>query len=181
MSQSKQTFIIAIVAVVGLVGGFFLNQSLNKPDVVVKKNVEATTPDVRPAFQLKDIEGKVRDIKEWDGQVVMLNFWATWCPPCRREIPALIELQDAYKDKGFSIIGVSIDTKEQVIDFTDPMGVNYPLLIADQEGIAIAKAYGNRLGVLPYTVFIDRKGKIVKTHRNELTFKEAESIIKPLL
>lgn len=185
MNKSKQGLVIVGVAIIGLVGGFFLNQYLsnNKAETMphAQRKVDISTPVLRPEFALKDIEDQVRNIKEWDGKVLMINFWATWCPPCRREIPAFIELQDAYQEKGFSIIGVAIDTRQSVIDFTDPMGVNYPLLLGEEEGIQLTQAYGNRLGVLPYTVFVDRNGKIVNTHRNEITFKMAEEIIQPLL
>jgi thiol-disulfide isomerase/thioredoxin len=111
----------------------------------------------------------------------MINFWATWCPPCRREIPAFIEVQEKYKDQGFIILGIAIDEKQAVIDFTDPMEVNYPILMAEQEGIVLTKAYGNRLGVLPFTVIIDRKGNIIHRQRTELTFEQVEGMIKPLL
>ena len=93
----------------------------------------------------------------------MINFWAAWCPPCRKEIPAFIKLQKAYKDKGLAVIGIAIDTRANVVDFVDPMDINYPIMIGDKEGISLAKAYGNRYGVLPYTVFVDRSGKIVTT------------------
>jgi thiol-disulfide isomerase/thioredoxin len=185
MSNSKQKYIIAGVAVIGLVGGFFLNQYLanNKASTTAQaeRKVDISTPEIRPEFALKDINDKLRNIKEWDGKVLMINFWATWCPPCRREIPAFIELHEAYKDKGFEIIGVAIDTKQNVIDFTDPMGVNYPLLLGEEEGVKLTQDYGNRLGVLPYTVFVDRNGRIVNTHRNEITYKMVEEIITPLL
>ena len=184
MNKSKQGLVIAGVAVIGLVGGFFLNQYLNESKIEqqqVKRKVDISTPEYRPEFALKDIEDKLRNAKEWDGKVLLINFWATWCPPCRREIPAFIEVRDAYKDKGFEIIGIAIDTKQNVIDFTDPMGVDYPLLLGEDEGIKLSQAYGNRLGVLPYTVFVDRKGRIISTHRNEMTYKMVEEIIQPLL
>jgi len=114
-------------------------------------------------------------------QVLMINFWATWCPPCRREIPAFIKLQEKYKDQGFTILGIALDEKRAVIDFTDPMGVNYPILMAENEGITLTKAYGNRLGVLPFTVIVDRKGNIIHRQRTELTFEQVEGMIKPLL
>jgi thiol-disulfide isomerase/thioredoxin len=185
--MKKSSVIFIVVAVLGLGAGFLAQRWLANTDssttqqVTTTQSADVSTPDKRPEFSLTDIEGKTQDIKQWDGKVIMVNFWATWCPPCRKEIPAFIELQDAYRDKGLAIVGVAIDTKQNVIDFTDPMGVNYPVLIGNQEGISLAKAYGNRYGVLPYTVFIDRSGKIVQTHRNELTFDEAEAIIKPLL
>jgi len=184
MSKLTQGLIIAGIAIVGLVGGFFLNQYLNENQastIQAQRKVDISTPEIRPDFALKDLEDKIHNAKEWDGKVLMINFWATWCPPCRREIPAFIELQDAYQEKGFEIIGIAIDSKQSVIDFVDPMGVNYTMLMGEDEGISLSQAYGNRLGVLPYTVFVDRKGRIISTHRNEMSFKMAEEIIKPLL
>ena len=135
----------------------------------------------RPDFTLPDVEGKPRSIGEWDGKVIVLNFWATWCPPCVREIPALQQLYETYQDKGLVVVGVALDTTQSVIDFIDPQGVEYPVLIADQEGPALTSQYGNRLNVLPYTVVIDRQGNIVYRHRSEITFEEAEKVIRPLL
>ena len=172
------------LAVAGLASGYVFNnwqheQKLAETKITTSK--ETPVSNVRPLFKLKDLEDKVRDIKEWDGQVLMINFWATWCPPCRREMPAFIELQEKYQDKGFTIIGIALDEKQAVIDFTDPMGMNYPILLAEQEGITLAKAYGNNLGVLPFTVIVDRKGNIIHRQRSELTFEQVEGMIKPLL
>ena len=172
------------LAVAGLASGYLFNNWQHEQklaELKISTSKETAVSNIRPLFKLKDLEGKVRDVKEWDGQVLMINFWATWCPPCRREIPAFIELQEKYKDKGFKIIGIALDEKEAVINFTDPMGVNYPILMAEQEGIVLTKAYGNRLGVLPYTVIVDRKGNIIHRQRTELTFEQVEGMIKPLL
>ena len=186
--MKKSSLIFIIVAILGLGAGFMAqrwmgNTSTNtaQQTATTEQTKDVSTPTHRAEFSLKDLEDKSRNIKEWDGKVLMINFWATWCPPCRKEIPAFIDLQEAYQDKGLVIIGVAIDTKDNVVDFVDPMGINYPVLIGNEEGISLAKAYGNRYGVLPYTVFVDRSGKIVQTHRNELTFQQAEAIIKPLL
>lgn len=184
MTKTQSILLMAGVALLGLVSSYiFINwqhqQQLDELKITSDKEVAVS--NIRPLFKLKDLEDKTRDIKEWDGQVLMINFWATWCPPCRREIPAFIDLQEKYMDKGFKIIGIALDEKQAVIDFTDPMGVNYPILMAEQEGIILSKAYGNRLGVLPFTVIVDRKGNIVHRQRNELTFKQAEGMIKPLL
>ena len=172
------------LAVAGLASGYVFNNWQHQQKLAKTKIApagETIISKVRPLFKLKDLEDKVRDVKEWDGQVLMINFWATWCPPCRREMPAFIELQEKYQDKGFTIIGIALDEKQAVIDFTDPMGMNYPILLAEQEGIVLAKAYGNRLGVLPYTVIVDRKGNIIHRQRTELTFEQVEGMIKPLL
>lgn len=183
MSKLNSTLMMVGLAAAGLVSGYVFNNWQHEQKLAetkLKPTKETTISNIRPLFKLKDIDGKVRDVKEWDGQVLMVNFWATWCPPCRKEMPAFIELQEKYKDKGFQIVGIALDEKQAVIDFTDPMGMNYPLLMADQDGSAITKAYGNRLGVLPYTVIIDRKGNIVHRLRTELTFEQVEGMIKPL-
>jgi peroxiredoxin len=176
--MKKNTVLILVVALLGLGGGLFLSQWLAKPAVTPTAQVEA---DRRPDFTLLDLEGSPRSIRDWDGQVILVNFWATWCPPCVREMPAFIKLYEDYQDKGLTIIGVALDNKQDVIDFIDPMGVEFPILLGDQKGIKLTQEYGNRLGVLPYTVIIDRQGRIVERHRNEITYEEAASLIKPLL
>lgn len=184
MTKINSVLLMAGMAAAGLASGYLYNnwqhqQKLSQ--IKISTNKETTVSSVRPLFKLKDIEDKTRDIKEWDGQVLLINFWATWCPPCRREIPAFIELQEKYNDKGFTIIGIALDEKQAVIDYSDPMGVNYPLLMAEQEGIALTKAYGNRLGSLPFSVIVDRKGNIIHRKRRELTIAQVEAMIKPLL
>lgn len=186
MSKTTSTLLMVGLAVAGLASGYVFNnwqheQKLAKTKAANSGTAAAVVSNVRPLFKLKDLEDKVRDIKEWDGKVLMINFWATWCPPCRREMPAFIKLQKKYKDKGFTIIGVALDEKQAVIDFADPMGVNYPILMAEDDGIVISKAYGNSLGVLPYTVVVDRKGNIVHRQRTELSYEQVEGMIKPLL
>ena len=183
MKRSVFISIVILVAVISLLAGLYANRLFDDRPPAKAPPAENDTgiPEIRPDFGLLDLQDRLRHVSEWDGQVLMINFWATWCPPCRREIPAFIELQAAYEDQGFTIVGIAIDTKQNATDFVDPMGINYPILVGDKDGIALSKAYGNRLGVLPYTVIVDREGKIIETHRNELTFEEAEAMIKPLL
>ncbi len=180
----KKSLVFIIVATIGLAGGYALDQYLQKPDAgtekVASQDSKAKTRH-RVEFVLKDTDDKLRNINEWDGQVILLNFWATWCPPCRKEMPAFVRLYEKYKDKGFTIIGVAIDEKQAVVDFIDPMGVDYPVLIGDKDGLNLTRDYGNRIGVLPYTVIINRKGEIVEEIRHELTYKQTEALILPLL
>lgn len=143
---------------------------------VTKQNSTTATD-----FTLPDLDGESRKLSEWKGQVIMVNFWAPWCPPCREEVPAFIELQEKYADQGFTIIGVTLDTQKNAQTFADTMGINYPVLIAEEKGIDIARQYGNKVGALPYTALIDREGNVVFTHRNELSLELAEKSIKALL
>ena len=201
--MTNQNKAIALIAIISLAAGagvayWLSNKEVNetgKVDTQVKptanKTVQKGDPrpvaptkiigTKRPSFKLKDTDDELRDISEFDGKVVMINFWATWCPPCVREIPAFIKLYDKYKDQGLEIVGVALDEKQAAIDFVDPMGINYPILIGELEGINISKDYGNRLGVLPYTVIVDREGKIIYADPKELSFEEAEAKIKSLL
>ena len=133
------------------------------------------------SFTLPDLEGEQQSLEQWQGQVVMVNFWAPWCPPCREEVPAFIELQEKYADKGFTIVGITVDTHENAQTFADTMGINYPVLIAEEEGIELAKKYGNKVGALPFTALLDRSGNIVFTHRNELTLEQAEEALQGVL
>lgn len=176
----KKTPLIIAIALLGLSAGFVANQLFTK-SVTQPTKVATGTPEYAPAFTLKDLDDKLRSSEEWQGKVMMINFWASWCPPCRREIPAFIKLQEVYAKQGLVIIGIALDKKQNIVDFTDPMDINYPILMAEKEGVALSRAYGNRLGVLPYTVIVDRAGKIIYTHRSELTFDAAEKVIKPLL
>lgn len=177
--------LLIVIAVVGIIAGIAANQYFAKQQsstVSATKTKPVTkASNQRPNYTLTDLEGKSRSASEWDGKVVVLNFWATWCPPCRREMPAFINFQEAYASKGFTFVGIALDEKSAVVDFTDPMGLNYPILIAEQEGIQLSQDYGNRLNILPFTVVIDRKGNIVKRFSREVDFEGIEAVVKPLL
>ena len=134
-----------------------------------------------PEFSLQDIDGALHNSHEWDGKVVILNFWATWCPPCRSETPMFIEMQEQYGATGLQFVGVAIDNADKVQDFMDTYGINYPMLIGDNDAIQAAKNYGNRYGALPYTVVIDRHGIIQFAQRGEMTREMVENAIQRLL
>jgi peroxiredoxin len=176
--------IIAAVAIIGLAAGIgayrYLKTSADKPQTATIKS-PSVVGEKRPEFALNNLEGEKHAISEWDGKVIVLNFWATWCPPCRREIPAFIELQEKYQAQGFTIIGVALDARQAAIDYVDPMGINYPILVGDVDGITLSQEYGNKLGVLPYTVIIDRQGIIRHRLAREVHLDEAEQLITPLL
>lgn len=138
----------------------------------------------RPEFTLADQAGRVHRAADWDGQVLVVNFWATWCIPCRSEIPAFVDLQENYRDRGLQFVGIALDTRGEVERFLAESGlaVNYPLLIAaDNAGIALATEYGNRIGILPYTVLVDRSGVISFVQFGELSHAQAERVIRELL
>ncbi|MEO1889709.1 MAG: TlpA disulfide reductase family protein [Cycloclasticus sp.] len=119
---------------------------------------------LRPEFSLPDLQGKVRNIKEWGGKFIVLNFWATWCTPCRKEIPEFIALQNEYGNSNLQFIGVAVDNAVSVDTFAMEMGINYPNLIAEMQGIDLAVQYGNTIGALPYSVIINPQKEIIFRH-----------------
>jgi len=183
MKRSTQISVVVLLVIGGIASGYYSNHLLkhSAQTANTKNNQLPQQQSRRPDFQLPDLEGAQQSVDNWNGQVIMVNFWATWCPPCRREMPAFIRLYDDYKDRGFVILGIAIDDPQSVKDFVDPMGVNYPILLGEEAGIDISTAYGNRLGALPFTVFIDREGRIITSRRAELSYEQAEALIKPLL
>ncbi len=135
---------------------------------------------LRPEFNLPDINGKIRDVSEWDGDVVVINFWATWCPPCREEIPEFIKLQEKYADHGLQFIGIALQQAEDVREFASMMGMNYPILVGEEEVIQVSSEYGNSIGALPYTAIVDRQSRIAFLKRGPLSRDTAEGVITSL-
>jgi thiol-disulfide isomerase/thioredoxin len=135
--------------------------------------------DVAPAWTLKNLDGKPVSLSDFKGKVVVLDIWATWCPPCRAEIPHFIEIQNEYKDKGVTVVGMSVDSTgpADVAKFVKDNGMNYPIVMADE---ATATAYGADQGI-PFTLVIDKNGNVVSRHLG-LTDKEVfEDDIKKAL
>jgi thiol-disulfide isomerase/thioredoxin len=135
----------------------------------------------RPLFSLPDLQKHERSISEWDGKVIVINFWATWCPPCIREIPVFMALQEQYAEQGVQFIGIAIDNWDAVEMFVNEKNINYPILVGKQKGIAIAVDFGNDRAVLPFTAIIDRQGKIVLRHLGEFDQQDVKNAILPLL
>lgn len=168
------------IFVAGMWGGTVVIKSLNN-NSEGSQVAQAMVGKKAPAFSLPDVDGVTHHSSEWQNKVVVINFWATWCPPCVRETPTFVELQEQYQTRGLQFIGVAIDDKEKVKDFMDTYGVNYPMLIGEDNAINIAKLFGNRFGALPYTVIINRQGMIRFIRRGELTHEVAEKNINQLL
>ena len=135
----------------------------------------------RPDFSQEDIQGVMRQVKEWDGRVLVLNFWASWCAPCRDEIPLFIAAQRQYEGFGLQFVGIAMQERESVIDFSEAYGINYPLLAGSQATLQLMSRYGNAVGVLPYTVFVDHMGLITHLHPGPLDAGTLHAILQDLL
>lgn len=182
----KRYLPFVIVAALAVFAGYQLQQYSHVPDTDEQVNVHVKKKENMVGykagnFALMDTDGNERQLSEWQGKVIAINFWATWCPPCREEIPAFVELQQAYNEKGLQFVGIALQTADEVRDFLLEFNVNYPSLVGEQEVMAIAGQLGNGIGALPYTVILDRDGIIRFTRRGTLSKTEAEDIITHLL
>jgi thiol-disulfide isomerase/thioredoxin len=130
-----------------------------------------------PRFQLVDRDGQLRSLQDWPDKALIVNFWATWCAPCRREIPLLQQIQREKAADGFQVIGIAVDFRDKVLAYADEMNIEYPLLIGEQDALDAAAAFGLDVVGLPFTVFTDRQGRVVVAHVGELTADEARLIL----
>lgn len=132
-----------------------------------------------PTLVLKDIRGRTVRLSDYQGKVVLLNFWATWCPPCRAEMPDFIRMQREYRSKGLQVIGITYPPEEieEVRQFVRKLGVNYPIALGTKE----IKTLFDESGTLPVTIIIDRQGNVRDRIEGILLPQEFEQKIKPLL
>jgi thiol-disulfide isomerase/thioredoxin len=136
-------------------------------------------PDRLPDIELRGTDGKVHRLADWKGKPLAVNFWATWCDPCRREIPLLKALRLEHAEDGLEIVGIAIDYADKVKKYASAQRISYPLLIGDDGGLSAAAAFGMET-VLPFTVFADREGRVVTIKVGELHRDEAELILARL-
>lgn len=148
------------------------------------KNLEesnSTSTQALFAATLPDENGNPQALKQWQGKIIVLNFWATWCPPCREEMPELSALNTQYLSKNVIVLGIAIDEVGLVKDFSKETKMSYPLLAAADSGMDLAAALGNDKGVLPYTVIIKADGTVAKTYFGRISKPLLEETLQKLI
>lgn len=133
------------------------------------------------AASLTDVQGLKQNLSQYKGKIIVLNFWATWCPPCREEMPALSQLYQEYQNKNVVVLGIAIDELALVKDFLLSSPVNYPILISDNESMDLSTELGNDKDVLPYTVIINADGNVIDTFFGRISKPLLETTIQTLL
>lgn len=187
MKRWQLILVIVVLALLSSIGGYQLQQFLkvdNSKQAVIVKNPIVPVDVIGTQFEdfsLFDVNGDQRYLSEWQGKILVINFWATWCSPCRKEVPAFVELQQQYASDGVQFIGIALQEAEEIRDFIVEFNVNYPSLVGGDDVMKAGRKLGNDIGALPYTVIIDSNGVISFTRRGSLSKSEAESAIKALL
>lgn len=141
-------------------------------------DADTSVPETLPDFTLMDRDGAMKSIRSWPGKSMIVNFWATWCGPCRREIPFLKELQHERGKDGFQLVGVAVDVREDVLKYADKIGIDYPLLMGEQDAFEAVSKFGLASTGFPFTVFTDKDARIVITHLGELKPAQAKIILE---
>jgi thiol-disulfide isomerase/thioredoxin len=133
------------------------------------------------ALSLPDTQGREQPLAQWKGRVIVVNFWATWCEPCREEMPEFVHSQTELGPKGVQFVGIAIDELDKVSQFQKAIELNYPVLMGGYGAIELSKTMGNRLAALPFTVIIDRQGNVAHTQLGRLKPPQLRSILTKLL
>ena len=134
-------------------------------------------PGRLPDFSLKDLTGNATSISTWRGKSLVINFWATWCAPCRREIPLLKTIAAEWAGRDLTVVGIAVDHRDKVQEFAGQFKIDYPLLIGDQDALDVAAAFGMDSPAFPFTVFTDRRGEVVALFVGELHRPQVDFIL----
>ena len=186
MSISRNGLIPIGIALVSALTGFFLYQGFGperlgeSPGRETVRTAASVIGQPAPAVQLPDPAGEIQALSQWQGRPMLINFWATWCPPCRKEIPDLIALHQAFEEQGLVVVGIALDDPEPVRRFIRDFGIDYPVLVEEGRGTQMNADFGNALGILPYTVYVDADGVIRKVHRGVLTRDQGRKDVRAL-
>jgi len=167
---NRTNLLIVLIALAGAIGGFFAGGWLRPLPPERPGQHGLKVGDAIPAAQRPDTSGKQRSLGEWNGKLLLVNFWASWCGPCREEMPLLDATQKRLADKGLQIVGVAYDNLGATTDFLKNVPVQYPILIDDPDkGEDLGAQLGNGRGVLPYTVLVGRDGRILAQRAGNFT------------
>lgn len=176
MNAGRRNALIVVAALAAAAAGYGANRWLRRSGAATPEGV-AQLMDL----SLPDATGRPQPMTQWRGRLLLVNFWATWCEPCREEVPALIRSQQANRDKNLQIVGISVDSADKVSEFAKTYSISYPLVIGGLESIELVRTLGNRSGGLPFTVLVSPKGALLATHLGGLTDRSLADFLRPHL
>lgn len=174
MSKTK-VVVYAAVLVIALVAGLLLSRYLQTDSPTTAANSGILNEP------FTDLTGAHKTVGDWHVNVTLVNFWATWCAPCRDEIPLFMSMLERYRERGFRVVGVAIDEVDAVNRFRDELLINYPLLILEKNVNTVMRRYGDGMAILPYSVLVDAQGNITAKKLGAYEHKELDSLVAQTL
>ena len=166
-----QWAVITGIAIIALAAGLYFGSSVSS-DPPAGAIMGTTLPD---------IDGRDQRLDQWKGKVLVVNFWATWCEPCREEMPEFVKAQTAFGAKGLQFVGIAIDQPDKIRQFSQDLKLNYPSLVGGYGALELSKAFGNKLMALPFTLIINRDGQVAYSQLGPLKPGKLDAIVGKLL
>ena len=168
----RQWIMISGIGLLALLAGIFSSQWISQTGI-------ASDPSVKAFFanSWQSPDGKTVNSENWQQKVLIVNFWASWCPPCVEEMPTLDKISQEYASKNVLIVGIGIDSPSNIREFLEKTPVSYPIVIGGLEGSNLSKQMGNTQGALPYTIIINSKGKSIYTKLGKISEEELRKAI----
>ena len=172
---SKNWLYAGLALFAGIAVSFFSSTGIDKQEPSPESSIKLEQ------IELPDLSGNHQSFTQWQGKLLLVNFWASWCPPCLDEIPIFLSLRETHQGDGFEVAGISIDSGQDVIAFRDSLSINYPLLDGEEKGMALMASLGNRSGALPYSVLFDRNGNAVHFKTGKFSHQELQKLLEKYL
>ena len=172
-----------LVSITALLSGFYLSARYYAEPIPGSQPPSSGSliGDLRPDFMLGSNTGELVSSSDFEGKTILLNFWATWCEPCRKEMPMLMDLQRKHGSTGLQVVGIALDNQESVKSFVSTYGISYPILVGESDVFETSAAYGNTEGVLPYSVLIDSEGIIRWKYAGVIKHDKITDLLSDLL
>ncbi|MFZ5558929.1 MAG: TlpA family protein disulfide reductase [Pseudomonadota bacterium] len=175
MSPGRRRLVVGLAAAVALGAGTVFQYLRARPAP------PAGAAAVLLGASFEDLAGGRRSVGDWRGQVLVVNFWATWCAPCREEIPEFVRIQERFRGEGVQFIGIAVDRRDAVAPFVREFGINYPILVGSLDAMEVSRAAGNRVGALPFTAILGRDGRLATVHLGKLDGRTLEPLLQQLV